>query len=95
MTVANVAEIWRAIKNFRQSDFLLHVITQRSIEMNKSAELKSLLTLSDGKFLDEMRESLASLPMLGERTIDPVLNENTVQEIRNAFSNIFDDESTV
>jgi len=85
---------WDRIDRFRRSDFS-HVLNQRYLQSWAADYLADLLTKPDDDFVDALREFLVGKTMLTEKTVAPILARNTVEEVREAFSTLLNDDSTV
>jgi hypothetical protein len=77
--------IWGYIETFRKSEYFQEVIGEGYLARWAGIYIGAFLEQSDEEFLDGIREFLVDNTMLGSRTVLPFLENNSVEELRDAI----------
>lgn len=79
-------QIWSYIDTFRESKYFQEVIGQGYLVKWAGIHIEAYLEQEDDEFLENMRELLGNKTMLTLETVEPLLENNSVEDLRNAFS---------
>jgi len=79
-----IEPVWGYLKIFRKSIYFQQVIDEGYVAKLGGLIIEGSLNDSDDEFIEGISEFLVNNTMLQPRTIQPFINSNSVEEIRNA-----------
>jgi len=78
-------QIWEYIDRFRKSQYFQEVLGQGFLAKWGGIHIQSYMEEEDDEFLEDLQDLLVNNTMLAPKTVDPFLQSNSVDDIRERF----------